>query len=250
MAKKQRRVNRRKKQQLEVVKTSTGMEEFAKSTADLMTKLCKLAHDSEMESIAFEAFRHQIQEVLDEDQRDLIEKLCNEVSNDLQNIRGSEKSSSNGPNENDPSIGTTAEPEPPPKEEEKPKKEAVTDTPPSEDSISLFGFGVRFSQSPTKHAVDDCLMNPDRLLANSSPDGFLSKRDIATEIGSHPDTVRKRIAEIVKNCKWFECKFSSDQLKIQKYKIGDAGTGVGVHLLEQVHQDGSKTYKIETTTSE
>jgi len=252
MAKKQRRVNRRKKQQLEVVKTSTGMEEFAKSTADLMTKLCKLAHDSEMESIAFEAFRHQIQEVLDEDQRDLIEKLCNEVSNDLQNIRGSEKSSSNGPNENDPSIGTTAEPEPPPKEEEKPKKEAVTDIAkrelvldPSKSEVSLLGFGISFYKSPTKHAIDDCLKNPDRLLTMSTLDGFLSKHDIATEIGAHPDTVRKRIAEIKKNS-----TFLTEGDLYNVYKIGDTGTGLGLYLLEHKQEDGQRFYKIQTTTSE
>jgi len=244
MARKNRRVNRRKKQ-IEVVKTSTGMEEFARSTADLVTKLCKLAHDSEMTDVAFTSFRHQIQEVLDQDQRDLIEMLCDQVSGDLQSLRGSEKSGSNGADDADPDPGTTAEPEPPPKEEEKPKEEAVTDTPPSEDSVSLLGFGVRFSQSPTKHAIDDCLMNPDRLLVTSSPDGFLSKRDIATEIGSHPDTVRKRIAEIKKNCVW---QSVDDNYCI--YKIGDNGTGLGLYLLEYIQEDGQRFYKIETTTSE
>jgi len=249
MARKNRRVNRRKKQ-IEVVKTSTGMEEFARSTADLVTKLCKLAHDSEMTDVAFTSFRHQIQEVLDQDQRDLIEMLCDQVSGDLQSLRGSEKSGSNGADDADPDPGTTAEPEPPPKEEEKPKEEAVTDTPPSEDSVSLLGFGIRFSQSPTKHAIDDCLMNP--ILVTNNPGDFLSKRDIATEIGSHPDTVRKRIAEIKKNS--HSCKAevpSSDVLKeLYKYKIGNTGTGVGIYLLEEISPNNSRVYRIQTKTSE
>ncbi len=194
MARKRKKINRKKDKA-----PQTSIEEYARSTADLLVRMCKMAGENDCIDPVFSAFRHQIDDVLDEHQRGLIETLFYECYQDLRSIRGSEKSSSNSPTEVD--ADHTEAPEPVPKEAQEKIRTKIRTYPDqgiplstprtvTDDGVdrTLFGYGVKESEASGKFFIDKLLEK-----------GHYTKQDIIWMTGLNKDTVRKRIAYIQKH---------------------------------------------------
>jgi len=189
MARKRKKINRKKDKA-----PQTSIEEYARSTAYLLVRMCKMAGENDCVDPVFSAFRHQIDDVLDEHQRSLIKSLFHECYQDLRSIRGSEKSSSNSSTEVD--ADHTEAPEPVPKKAQEEVVKATPDNPSAIDWEStddgvdrtLFGYGVKESEASGKFFIDKLLEK-----------GRYTKQDIIWMTGLNKDTVRKRIAYIQKH---------------------------------------------------
>lgn len=162
--------------------------EYASSTARLITSMVKMAGDNNCIDDAFTAFRDQIEDVLDEYQRDLIKTLFYECYENLKAIRGSEKSTSKSSTKTN--TLTRNAPEPVPKKTEVGLKAILATNKEVKFGCpykSLFGYGVKEKDAPGKYLIDKLLVI-----------GDYSKEDIVQITGLNKDTVRKRITFIMK----------------------------------------------------
>jgi len=206
--KKRKKVNRKKDKA-----PTPSIVDFASSTADLVAKMAKLAGENDCVEDAYSAFRHQLQEHLDEKHRELLAKLMYECYEEFKTVRGSEKSGFQSDTNTDATISSS--PEPVPKEVEncvetiknpdppvtpwRPCGEVVLnentandleniDTNEEVKYRSLYGYGVTEEEAPGKYLVDELLQR-----------GMYTKRQIVEITGFHKDTVRKRITYIEKH---------------------------------------------------
>lgn len=193
--KKRKKVNRKKDKA-----PTPSIVDFASSTADLVAKMAQLAGENDCVEDAYSAFRHQLQDNLDEHQRELLARLMYECYEEFKTVRGSEKSGIQSDTDTDATVPSTPEPVPKEKGQEvipwRPVGEVVPNDPDNDSSDineevkerSLFGHGITEEEAPGKYLVDKLLQK-----------GAYTKQNIVELTGFHPDTVRKRITYIEKH---------------------------------------------------